>query len=70
MISKPDLSIKYFNSRLSEKIRMTGMVHIAKIYSRSVYKCPVYFQNSLWESIYHGDYKRLVYLTGKDLLID
>ena len=45
---------------------MTGMVHIAKIYSRSVYKCPVYFQNSLWESIHHGDYKRLVYLTGKD----
>ena len=42
---------------------MDGIEHIATIYSRSVYKCPIYFQNNLWDSIHHGDYNRLVYLT-------
>ena len=47
----------------SEQIRMDGIEHITRIYSRSVYKCPIYFQNSLWDSIHQNDYNRLVYLT-------
>ena len=42
---------------------MDGIEHIATIYSRSVHKCPIYFQNNLWDSIHAGDYNRLVYLT-------